>query len=111
MNADVMNNTSKTDWARIDEMSDKYIDTSDIPPLSDEFFHRRLKLYKSAFGRSTINENIPCSHSYSACQSSSRRTNHSTRPVEAGCDNAMGSTMRSIPTGTMVKGTHLRTPE
>ncbi|MEG4147097.1 hypothetical protein [Microcoleus sp. Pol12B5] len=50
MNADAMNNTSKTDGARIDEMSDKDIDPSDIPPLSEDFFHRRLKLYKSAFG-------------------------------------------------------------
>jgi uncharacterized protein (DUF4415 family) len=33
-----MSNTSKTDWARIDAMSDEDIDTSDIPPLSDEFF-------------------------------------------------------------------------
>lgn len=32
-----MSNTSKTDWARIDAMGDD-IDTSDIPPLSDEFF-------------------------------------------------------------------------
>lgn len=27
----------KTDWARIDAMSDEDIDTSDIPPLTDEF--------------------------------------------------------------------------
>jgi uncharacterized protein (DUF4415 family) len=33
-----MNNTSKTDWDRIDAMSDEDIDTSDIPPLSEEFF-------------------------------------------------------------------------
>lgn len=33
-----MNNTSRTDWARIDAMSDDEIDTSDIPPLNDEFF-------------------------------------------------------------------------
>lgn len=33
-----MNNTSRTDWARIDAMSDDEIDTSDIPPLTDEFF-------------------------------------------------------------------------
>lgn len=29
---------SETDWARIDKMSDEEIDTSDIPPLSEEFF-------------------------------------------------------------------------
>ena len=33
-----MSNTSKTDWAGIDAMGDDDIDTSDIPPLSDEFF-------------------------------------------------------------------------
>lgn len=38
MNADAMNNTSRTDWARIDAMSDEDIDTSDIPSLSEEFF-------------------------------------------------------------------------
>lgn len=29
---------SETDWARIDRMTDDEIDTSDIPPLDDEFF-------------------------------------------------------------------------
>ena len=33
-----MSNTSKTDWARIDAMGDEDIDTSDIQPLSEEFF-------------------------------------------------------------------------
>ena len=33
-----MNNISKTDWARIDAMTDEDIDTSDIPPLTEEFF-------------------------------------------------------------------------
>jgi uncharacterized protein (DUF4415 family) len=31
---------SETDWARIDSLSDEEIDTSDIPPLGDEFFAR-----------------------------------------------------------------------
>jgi uncharacterized protein (DUF4415 family) len=49
MNADDMNNTSKTDWARIDAMSDEDIDTSDIPPLSEEFFARaQLRMPKSS---------------------------------------------------------------
>ena len=48
MNADTMNNTSKTDWARIDAMSDEDIDTSDIPPLSQEFFAKaKLRMPKS----------------------------------------------------------------
>lgn len=29
---------SETDWARIDSMTDEEIDTSDIPPLGEEFF-------------------------------------------------------------------------
>ncbi len=29
---------SKTDWVRIDQMSDEEIDTFDNPPLDDEFF-------------------------------------------------------------------------
>jgi uncharacterized protein (DUF4415 family) len=31
---------SETDWAKIDQMTDEEIDTSDIPPLDDEFFDR-----------------------------------------------------------------------
>lgn len=31
---------SETDWARIDAMADGEIDTSDIPPLDDDFFDR-----------------------------------------------------------------------
>lgn len=31
---------SKTDWDRIDRMTDVEIDTSDIPPLTDAFFER-----------------------------------------------------------------------
>ncbi len=43
-----MNNTSKTDWARIDAMKDEDIDTSDIPPLSEDFFAKaELKMPKS----------------------------------------------------------------
>jgi hypothetical protein len=37
--------TSRTDWARIDAMTDEDIDTSDIPPLTDAFFERaKLRL-------------------------------------------------------------------
>lgn len=40
-----MKNTSKTDWARIDAMTDEEIDTSDVPPLTDEFFSKaKLRL-------------------------------------------------------------------
>ncbi len=35
-----MNKNSTTDWARIDAMTDDDIDTSDIPPLTEDFFKR-----------------------------------------------------------------------
>jgi uncharacterized protein (DUF4415 family) len=35
---------SRTDWERLEAMTDDEIDYSDIPPLSDEFF-QRAKLY------------------------------------------------------------------
>src|SRR6266571_2159094 len=38
MNANNLKNSSKTNWARIDQMTDKEVDTSDIPPLDDAFF-------------------------------------------------------------------------
>lgn len=48
MKENAMSNTSKTDWARIDAMTDEDIDTSDIPPLTDEFFERaKLRLPSS----------------------------------------------------------------
>jgi hypothetical protein len=40
MNARDLNKRSETDWARIDQMTDEEIDTSDIPPLDDAFFAR-----------------------------------------------------------------------
>jgi uncharacterized protein (DUF4415 family) len=53
MNADTMNNTSKTDWARIDAMTDDEIDTSDIAPLTEDFF-AKAKLRKPASALSTV---------------------------------------------------------
>ena len=38
MSENDMNDTSQTDWDRIDAMTDEDIDTSDIPPLDDDFF-------------------------------------------------------------------------
>lgn len=40
MNPTNISKPSETDWARIDAMTDEMIDTSDIPPLSDEFFKK-----------------------------------------------------------------------
>ena len=44
-----MSSTSKTDWARIDAMTNEDIDTSDVPPLTDEFFaNAKLRLPESS---------------------------------------------------------------
>jgi uncharacterized protein (DUF4415 family) len=45
----IMSNTSKTNWDRIDAMPDDEIDTSDIPPLTDEFFsNAKLRMPSSS---------------------------------------------------------------
>ncbi len=36
----VMNNNSETNWAKLDALSESEIDTSDIPPLPEEFFNK-----------------------------------------------------------------------
>jgi uncharacterized protein (DUF4415 family) len=38
MNENDLKKVCKTDWQRIDAMSDEDIDTSDIPPLDEAFF-------------------------------------------------------------------------
>ncbi|MEL6384226.1 MAG: hypothetical protein AAFQ89_17580 [Cyanobacteria bacterium J06626_18] len=38
MNENDMNNTSRTNWEKVDALTEEAIDTSDIPPLTDEFF-------------------------------------------------------------------------
>jgi uncharacterized protein (DUF4415 family) len=44
-----MNDTSRTNWARIDAMSDDQIDTSDIAPLTDDFFSKaKLRMPSSS---------------------------------------------------------------
>jgi hypothetical protein len=49
----LMNNTSKTDWARIDAMTDDDIDTSDTPPLDEAFFAKaKLRMPQLMSGRS-----------------------------------------------------------
>jgi uncharacterized protein (DUF4415 family) len=51
-----MNNTSRTDWDRIDAMSDDEIDTSDIPPLTDRFFSKaKLRMPSSELATVAIN--------------------------------------------------------
>ena len=38
MSAEDLSNTSRTNWAALEAMSDEEIDYSDIPPLTEEFF-------------------------------------------------------------------------
>lgn len=38
MNENDMNNSSRTNWDKVDSLAEKEIDTSDIPPLTEEFF-------------------------------------------------------------------------
>jgi uncharacterized protein (DUF4415 family) len=38
MNAEDSNKSSKTNWAKVEAMSDEEIDTSDIAPLNESFF-------------------------------------------------------------------------
>ncbi|BBP51919.1 hypothetical protein PHLH3_15450 [Pseudomonas sp. St386] len=37
-----MSETSKTDWERLAKLDDSDIDTSDIPPLGEDFFRRAV---------------------------------------------------------------------
>ena len=37
-----MNYTSKTNWDKVDALGEEDIDTSDIPPLTDEFFAKAV---------------------------------------------------------------------
>jgi len=51
----LMNNTSKTNWARIDAMTDDDIDTSDIPPLDEAFFAKaKLRMPQSTVSMVTV---------------------------------------------------------
>lgn len=40
MSENTLKNTSQTDWARLDALTDEEIDTSDIPSLDDSFFSK-----------------------------------------------------------------------
>jgi uncharacterized protein (DUF4415 family) len=45
MSAQDLKKPSETNWARISEMTDEEIDTSDIPPLDETFFaNARLRM-------------------------------------------------------------------
>lgn len=49
MNELPTNKPSETDWERVDALTDAQIDTSDIPPLREQFFQRaRIRMPKQA---------------------------------------------------------------
>jgi hypothetical protein len=55
-----MSNTSRTGWSRIDAMTDDDIDTSDIPPLTDEFFSKaKLRMPSSPLPTRVNQPNSP----------------------------------------------------
>jgi len=54
MNANNMNNSSKTNWEHVDALTDETIDTSDIPPLSEDFFARATLRMPKQFATVTI---------------------------------------------------------
>jgi uncharacterized protein (DUF4415 family) len=53
MNENNTANTSKTDWARVDAMTDDEIDTSDSPELTEQFF-ARAKRWSPPQGKSQV---------------------------------------------------------
>lgn len=45
MSENSLKNTSQTNWAKLETMTDEEIDTSDIPPLGEKFFaNARLRM-------------------------------------------------------------------
>ena len=50
MNTSNMDKPSETDWKRVEEMTDGEIDTSDSPPIDDDFFEKaRLRVPKKQY--------------------------------------------------------------
>ncbi|MEO1353254.1 MAG: BrnA antitoxin family protein [Cyanobacteria bacterium J06635_15] len=62
MNKDSTSNSSKTDWARLDAMTDEDIDLSDCPEVTSEMFSkavvRRAPRQQAAAERSTVTVTI-----------------------------------------------------
>ncbi len=50
-----MNNTSETNWAKLDALSESEIDTSDVLPLTEEFFNKS-RWWKHVFPLNAIEE-------------------------------------------------------
>lgn len=54
MNANDSSNTSRTNWAALEAMSDEDIDYSNIPPLTEEFFEKATLRVPSAQARNLV---------------------------------------------------------
>ncbi len=51
--------TSQTDWARVDAMTDEDIDFSDIPPITEEMFARAVRMKNGKPIPRENQENLP----------------------------------------------------
>ncbi len=51
--------TSQTDWARIDAMTDEDIDYSDIPPITEEMFVSAVRMKNGKPIPTASQENLP----------------------------------------------------
>ena len=51
--------TSQTDWARIDAMTDEDIDYSDIPPITEEMFVSAVRMKNGKPFPTASQENLP----------------------------------------------------
>ncbi|MGB3299310.1 MAG: BrnA antitoxin family protein [Phormidesmis sp.] len=54
MSANDSKNTSRTDWAALEAMSDDEIDYSDIPPLTEAFFENATLRIPSSQARNLV---------------------------------------------------------
>src|SRR5436309_3196307 len=59
MNGSNLKSSSATDWERIDKMTDEEIDTSDIPPLGEEFFaNAQLRMPAQSMVTLTVDNDV-----------------------------------------------------
>ena len=54
MSKNDLNNTSRTDWAALESMTDEEIDYSEIPPLTDDFFENATLRIPASKARNLI---------------------------------------------------------
>jgi hypothetical protein len=92
-----MSNTSNTNWAKIDAMTDDDINTSHIPPLADDFFSK-AKLRMPVAAISTVSVSID-SETLAWSETKGKEaecTKNSCRSAEDGCNNEIIKLITSI---------------